>query len=240
MIYSNYHNRFIECHCSIEHIRGACQRDNIFITHNPFKEFQVRNSGFSPDNFNTFILVQAKRSICFLTCTDRRRTRSTGRTRTSLPYYTRRQMSAVKVFSGTIRCVRSFCGIIQVDVVDIILSTVRSLCRRLNLTVEETTDLLEKVRGGNMGYLWENMEKMDIQLERRNTAEQRERAEKAEKKAEKAEEKLHNMYHMLIHAYHKQGLNQKAIKEQLVSEIQLDEKEVDELLAKYWENGTTG
>lgn len=43
----------------------------------------------------------------------------------------------------------------SMDVVDIILSTVRSLCRRLNLTAEETTDLLEKIRGGNMGYLWE-------------------------------------------------------------------------------------
>lgn len=136
---------------------------------------------------------------------------------------------AVKVSGG---CLNEIIQRATVDVVDIILSTVRSLCRRLNLTVEETTDLLEKVRGGNMGYLWENMEKMDIQLERRNTAEQRERAEKAE-------EKLHNMYHMLIRVYHKQGLDQKAIKEQLVSEMQLDEKEVDELLAKYWENGTT-
>ena len=38
-----------------------------------------------------------------------------------------------------------------------------------------------------MGYWHENIEKMDIQAERRNTAEQRERAEKAE---ERAEEKL--------------------------------------------------
>ena len=41
-----------------------------------------------------------------------------------------------------------------------------------------------------MGYWHENIEKMDIQAERRNTAEQRERAEKAEERAEKAEENL--------------------------------------------------
>ena len=40
-----------------------------------------------------------------------------------------------------------------------------------------------------MGYWHENIEKMDIQAERRNTAEQRERAEKAEERAEKAEER---------------------------------------------------
>lgn len=40
-----------------------------------------------------------------------------------------------------------------------------------------------------MGYFFENMEPMDIQAERRNTAEQRKRAEAAEKKIEAAEEK---------------------------------------------------
>lgn len=81
-----------------------------------------------------------------------------------------------------------------VDVAEIIVSAVRSLCSRLNLTSEETTDFIRKVKGGNMGYLWENMEKMDIQLERRNTAEQRKRADEAErdaseqrKRADKAE-----------------------------------------------------
>ncbi len=83
-----------------------------------------------------------------------------------------------------IDCLNEILEKAPVDVVDIIIATVRNLCLRLNLTNRETADLLEKVRGGNMGYLFENMEKMDIQLERRNTAEQRQRAEKAEKDAE--------------------------------------------------------
>ncbi len=122
----------------------------------------------------------------------------------------------------------------SLDVVDIILSTVRSLCRRLNLTAEETTDLLEKVRGGNMGYLWENMEKMDIQLERRNTAEQRERAEKAEEKAEKAEQENSNLYRILISTYRKHGMAREEVRKQLCSESGQEEEKIDELLEKFW------
>lgn len=130
----------------------------------------------------------------------------------------------------------------SLDVVEIILSTVRSLCRRLNLTTDETTDLLEKIRGGNMGYLWENMEKMDIQLERRSTAEQRQRAEEAEKKAERAEQKAEraeqeksNLYRILITTYRKQGMNQEEVRKQLQAETGQEESKIDELLAKFWE-----
>ncbi len=130
----------------------------------------------------------------------------------------------------------------SLDVVEIILSTVRSLCWRLNLTAEETTDLLEKIRGGNMGYLWENMEKMDIQLERRNTAEQRERAEIAEQKAEVAEQKAGaaeqenlNLYHILIKTYRNQGMGKEEVREQLCLETGQKKSKIDELLAKFWE-----
>ncbi len=116
----------------------------------------------------------------------------------------------------------------SLDVVEIILATVRSLCWRLNLTAEETTDLLEKIRGGNMGYLWENMEKMDIQLERRNTAEQRERAEMAE------QENL-NLYHILIKTYRNQGMGKEEVREQLCLETGQEKSKIDELLAKFWE-----
>lgn len=83
-----------------------------------------------------------------------------------------------------------------------------------------------------MGYLWENMEKMDIQLERRNTAEQRERAEKAEQENS-------NLYSILISIYQKQGMGKEEVRKQLQSETGQKESKIDELLAKYWENGTT-
>lgn len=76
------------------------------------------------------------------------------------------------------------------DVAEIIISTVRSLCRRLNLTEEETTGLVREMEAGNMGYLWENMEKMDIQLERRNTAEARQELEEARQENAEARQEL--------------------------------------------------
>lgn len=64
-------------------------------------------------------------------------------------------------------------------ILDIIVSVMESLCFKIGATEEETEDCVQKVKGRKMGYLFENMEKMDIQAERRKT-------EKAEKKAEAA------------------------------------------------------
>lgn len=115
----------------------------------------------------------------------------------------------------------------SVDVMDIITATVRNLCLRLNLTNRETADLLEKVRGGNMGYLFENMEKMDIQLERRNTAEQRQRAEKAEQDKQA-------LYRILIASDRKHGMTKEEVRQQLISEAELPDSEADELIKKFW------
>ena len=57
----------------------------------------------------------------------------------------------------------------------------------MNVPVEEAREMMGEIRGRGMGYLFENMEKMDIQAERRNTQRERERAEAAEKRAEAAE-----------------------------------------------------
>lgn len=58
-------------------------------------------------------------------------------------------------------------------ILDILGSVMLTLCRRVNATEKETEKCLELVRRGSMGYLFENMEKMDIQAERRNTAQAR-------------------------------------------------------------------
>ena len=115
------------------------------------------------------------------------------------------------------------------DAAEIIVATMQSLCVRLNLTTSETADFIEKMKGGNMGYLFENMEKMDIQLERRNTAEQRQRAEKAEQDKQ-------NLYRILISTYRKQGMARKEVKRQLLTELKLEEKEIDNLIEMFLEN----
>ena len=57
----------------------------------------------------------------------------------------------------------------------------------MNVPVDEAREMMGEIGGRGMGYLFENMEKMDIQAERRNTHRERERAEAAEKRAEAAE-----------------------------------------------------
>lgn len=75
------------------------------------------------------------------------------------------------------------------ELINIIAAVVRSLCERVNATDEEKDECVRKVVGRQMGYLFENMEKMDIQAERQKTQEQKERADKAEERADKAEER---------------------------------------------------
>ena len=57
----------------------------------------------------------------------------------------------------------------------------------MNVPIDEVREMMGEIGGRGMGYLFENMEKMDIQAERRNTQRERERAEAAEKRAEAAE-----------------------------------------------------
>ena len=57
----------------------------------------------------------------------------------------------------------------------------------MNVPVDEAREMMGEIGGRGMGYLFENMEKMDIHAERRNTQRERERAEAAEKRAEAAE-----------------------------------------------------
>ena len=56
----------------------------------------------------------------------------------------------------------------------------------MNVPVDEAREMMGEIGGRGMGYLFENMEKMDIQAERRNTQREKERADIAEKKADEA------------------------------------------------------
>ena len=50
----------------------------------------------------------------------------------------------------------------------------------MNVPVDEVKEMMGEIRGRGMGYLFENMEKMDIQAERRNTQREKERADTTE------------------------------------------------------------
>ena len=50
----------------------------------------------------------------------------------------------------------------------------------MNVPVDVVKEMMGEIGGHGMGYLFENMEKMDIQAERRNTQREKERADTTE------------------------------------------------------------
>ena len=75
-------------------------------------------------------------------------------------------------------------------VIDVLVSAMESLCFKIDASAEERTQCVQKVRGRKMGYLFENMQHISIQEERRKTEEQRRKTEEQRIRAENAEEKL--------------------------------------------------
>ena len=62
---------------------------------------------------------------------------------------------------------------------------------KMNVPSEEARELMGEIGGRGMGFLFENMEKMDIQAELRNTQREKERADRAEKGAEDINEETY-------------------------------------------------
>ena len=70
---------------------------------------------------------------------------------------------------------------------DIYKKILWALLIKMNVPVDEVKEMMGEIGGRGMGYLFENMEKMDIQAERRNTQREKERADKAEKEKHQLE-----------------------------------------------------
>lgn len=78
-------------------------------------------------------------------------------------------------------------------VVEVLVTVMESLCLKIDASAEERSQCVRKVKVRDMGYLFENMEKISIQEERRKTEEQRKRAEAAEEKLRLAEEMIRQL-----------------------------------------------
>ena len=61
------------------------------------------------------------------------------------------------------------------SILEIIMSTMWNLCMKMNVPTNEAAHCVNMIGGRQMGNWFENMEKMDIQAERRNTIEAREK-----------------------------------------------------------------
>ena len=64
-----------------------------------------------------------------------------------------------------------------------------ALLIKMNVPIDEVREMMGEIGGRGMGYLFENMEKMDIQAERRNTQREREK-ERADMEKE-LEKRMH-------------------------------------------------
>lgn len=139
-------------------------------------------------------------------------------------------------------------------IVDIIVSVMESLCTKVGATVEETEECVQKVKECKMGYLFENMEKMDIQAERKNTQEALKKLEEAEKKAKEAEKKveeaekkkeevLENVIKIFIEGFQEMGISKEITLAKVIEKFGSDftaqtqaeiSAEAESKINKYW------
>ena len=85
--------------------------------------------------------------------------------------------------------INSIYGNAPEEIKEIYQNILWSLLMKMNVPGEEARELMGEIGGRGMGFLFENMEKMDIQAERRNTQREKERADKAEKMVSEATKK---------------------------------------------------
>ncbi len=74
------------------------------------------------------------------------------------------------------------------DLIRLIQNVMYSLMMKINIPIAEANEYIKAIGGNQMGYLFENMEKIDIQAERRKTAEARKEREEAQEQARLARE----------------------------------------------------
>ena len=75
------------------------------------------------------------------------------------------------------------------EIKEIYKNVIWSLLMKMNVPTEEARELMGEIGGRGMGYLFENMEKMDIQAERRNTQREKERADMEKERADTEKER---------------------------------------------------
>lgn len=126
-------------------------------------------------------------------------------------------------------------------IMNIIAKVLRAFLLEVNVPLQETEDLVGKVKEKKMARLFENMDKMDIQLERRKTEEQRrkteeerKRTEEQRKRAEEAEQKLENTIRLFVESCQEFGASKEALVNKLVEKYQMESEEAKRKVERYW------
>lgn len=116
-----------------------------------------------------------------------------------------------------------------------IATVVWGLCMKMNVPQEEAEQCVRKVRERQMGYWFENMEKMDIQEERQNTAKAREEAEKVRAEAIVAiEREKENTVKAIISLCQKLHASEDTALKEIMDKCGLDIETAREKMKEYW------
>ena len=75
------------------------------------------------------------------------------------------------------------------EIKEIYRKIIESLLKKMNMPSEEIEEIMGEMGGQSMGYLFENMDKMDIQAERENTRREKERADAEKERADAEKER---------------------------------------------------
>ena len=116
---------------------------------------------------------------------------------------------------------------------DVMAKVLLAFLLKENVPAAEAEELVEKVRKKKVGELFANMEKMDIQAERKKTEKQMERADKAEERADRAEAMAETGIQLFIENSQALFMTESSIAEKLVEKFGLSMEEAKEKLQKY-------
>ena len=99
-------------------------------------------------------------------------------------------------------------------------------------------ECVQKVKERKMGYMFEHMEKMNIQEERRKTAKAEKWAQEAEQKAEEAAKKAKESEHITIKSIvsvcRKHGISKEEAISEVMDNCELDKETAEEKVNQQW------
>ena len=98
---------------------------------------------------------------------------------------------------GSEEMVESVYGNAPDEIKEIYKKILWSLLMKLKVPNEEASNIIGEIGGHGMGYLFENMDEMDIQAERRNTEREKQRADTAEERTNALEEEVQRLRKLL-------------------------------------------
>ena len=127
------------------------------------------------------------------------------------------------------------------DIQKVIKEILWSLFMKMNVPTDEAQKMMKLLEESSMGYLFENMEKMDIQAERQNTKIAREEAEILRKELEIAKRnentvrrKLEDSSEKLILRCRERDFTKSETLTELQDILGLDDTQAREKIAAYW------